>query len=292
MTAATKTQIPIGQFSKMTRLSVKALRLYDAQGLLNPAYIDQTSGYRYYSLGQVYPAEIIRVLRSIDMPITEIQRIVNSENDDVLTEQLQAHKVRLNERLQLQEKALTSLEKMIQNKSVIASCEINLSEGFCGHVLAVKVHTSLRKLANDVQTGFDILRRGLVRSGLSPTGAPMALYDKVIDQDTDGDIELAVPVNASFASEGAMYGRRIEGGTMATVVHRGPYGGIAHSYRALSDWVSRKSYDIVGPIRETYINNPRTVRPEDTLTRLEFPVREAVMGVCELSELNQLDPLQ
>lgn len=273
MTAARKTQIPIGQFSKMTRLSVKALRLYDAQGLLRPAYIDQTSGYRYYSLEQAYRAEIIRALRSIDMPITEIQQIVNSENDDVLSEQLQAHKVRLNERLQLQESALVSLEKMIQNKSVIASCEIHLSVEIRQHVLAVKVHTSLRKMVNDVQVGFDILRRGLVRSGLSPTGAPMALYDKVIDQDTDGDIELAVPVSASFATEGALYGRLLEGGTMATAVHRGPYRGIARSYHALSDWVSKKSYDIVGPTRETYINDPRMVRPEDILTRLEFPVR-------------------
>lgn len=279
MTSISNTQISIGQFSKMTRLSIKALRLYDAQGLLRPAYIDQTSGYRYYSLDQAYRAEIIRVLRSIDMPITEIQQIVNSENDDVLSEQLQAHKVRLNERLQLQESALVSLEKMIQKKSVIASREIQLSVEARQHVLAVKVHTSLRKMVKDVQVGFDTLRRGLGRSGLSPTGAPMALYDNVIDQDTDGDIELAVPVGASFASDGALYGRLLEGGTMATAVHRGPYRGVTRSYHALSDWVSKKSYDIVGPTRETYINDPRMVRPEDILTRLEFPVRKVVIGV-------------
>ena len=64
--------IPIGRFSKMTRLSLKALRLYDEKGLLPPAHIDSETGYRYYQHSQANRAEAIRLLRSVDMPLEEI----------------------------------------------------------------------------------------------------------------------------------------------------------------------------------------------------------------------------
>ncbi|MEX1271244.1 MAG: MerR family DNA-binding transcriptional regulator, partial [Acidimicrobiia bacterium] len=49
--------VPIGRFSRMSRLSIKALRLYDEQGLLRPARVDPSSGYRYYRLAQAKRAE-------------------------------------------------------------------------------------------------------------------------------------------------------------------------------------------------------------------------------------------
>jgi len=62
--------VPIGRFSKMTRLSVTALRLYDEIGLLTPARVDASSGYRYYELGHAGRAEAVMILRSVDMPST------------------------------------------------------------------------------------------------------------------------------------------------------------------------------------------------------------------------------
>jgi DNA-binding transcriptional MerR regulator len=64
----------------MTRLSVKALRLYDEIGLLAPAYVDPASGYRYYDLGQANKAEAVRILRSVDMPLEEIHEILETED--------------------------------------------------------------------------------------------------------------------------------------------------------------------------------------------------------------------
>ena len=72
--------VPIGRFSKMTRPSVKALRLYDEIGLLPPAHVDPSSGYRYYELGQANRAEAVRILRSVAMPLDEIRAVL--ETDD------------------------------------------------------------------------------------------------------------------------------------------------------------------------------------------------------------------
>ena len=61
--------LPIGRFAKATRLSVKALRHYDELGLLRPAFVDPSSGYRYYRPAQANQAEAIRILRSLEMPL-------------------------------------------------------------------------------------------------------------------------------------------------------------------------------------------------------------------------------
>ena len=67
-----ETLVPIGQFANLTWLSPKALRLYQAQGLLEPALVDPGSGYRYYSPSQIPAARRIGQLRRAGVPLAEI----------------------------------------------------------------------------------------------------------------------------------------------------------------------------------------------------------------------------
>jgi DNA-binding transcriptional MerR regulator len=62
----------IGAFAGRTRLSPKALRLYDRLGLLSPARADPVSGYRFYSEDQVAGARLIALLRHLGMPLAVI----------------------------------------------------------------------------------------------------------------------------------------------------------------------------------------------------------------------------
>ena len=69
--------IPIGQFARASRLSQKALRLYDENGLLPPARVHPDSGYRFYRLAQLRDATLIGLLRSAGMPLGEIRRVLD-----------------------------------------------------------------------------------------------------------------------------------------------------------------------------------------------------------------------
>lgn len=69
----------IGEFAGITRLSLKALRLYDVSGLLSPAHVDPHTGYRYYSPDQVGRATLIGDLRRIDAPLAVVAEIVDAE---------------------------------------------------------------------------------------------------------------------------------------------------------------------------------------------------------------------
>jgi DNA-binding transcriptional MerR regulator len=69
--------LSIGRFSRLSGLTVKALRHYDELGLLRPARVDHASGYRFYSLAQARDAEAIRRLRSLGMPLDEMASLLH-----------------------------------------------------------------------------------------------------------------------------------------------------------------------------------------------------------------------
>jgi len=264
--------VPIGRFSKMTRLSIKALRMYDENDLLPPAHVDPSSGYRYYELAQANRAEAVRILRSVDMPLDEIRMILSTDDPELTHKQLVVHRERLAERLVTQERMLAYLESLIQRKEGIMPYEVQISEEPTQQIAAIKIHTSLSRIANDIAAGFGSLMHALTGEGVAPSGPPLLVYHNVIDEETAGDVEICVPVSGPFSSDSDVYGRELEGGTMATTVHRGPYEQIAPAYHTLTGWISEHGHELVGPPRETYLNDPQVIAPEDLLTRVDFPI--------------------
>ena len=72
-------ELSIGEFARRSRLSPKALRLYDELGLLTPARVDESSGYRFYDAGQLERARLVATLRQLQMPLAEIKAILDLE---------------------------------------------------------------------------------------------------------------------------------------------------------------------------------------------------------------------
>lgn len=264
--------VPIGRFSEMTRLSVKALRLYDEIGLLPPAQVDSSSGYRYYHLGQANRAEAVRILRSVDMPLDEIRAILETDDPERAHKQLLVHRERLAERLAAQERMLEYLETLIDREEGIMPYDVEIAEVGPQLIAATTVHTGLRRIGDDIAAGFGSLMHALGREGVAPSGAPLIVYHDVIDEETEGDIEICVPVAEAVAGDSEVYGRELEGGTMAATVHRGPYEEIAPAYHTVTGWISEHGHEIAGPPREIYLNDPQVAAPEELLTRVEFPI--------------------
>src|SRR5215470_377028 len=71
-----KNLLAIGDFARMTRLSIKALRLYDQLGLLQPLHVDPQTGYRYYGVEQLSSARMIRNMREMDMPLATVRQVL------------------------------------------------------------------------------------------------------------------------------------------------------------------------------------------------------------------------
>jgi DNA-binding transcriptional MerR regulator/effector-binding domain-containing protein len=106
--------VPIGRFAFLSRLTVKTLHHYDEIGLLRPAHIDRQTGYRYYRPGQVREAMIIKGLRSLDMPLDEVARVLAAwAEPEVVRSHLKRQQQRLEERLASAERQLAFLNRLL-----------------------------------------------------------------------------------------------------------------------------------------------------------------------------------
>ena len=264
--------VPIGRFSEMTRLSVRALRLYAENGVLPPVHIDPSSGYRYYELGQANRAEAVRILRSVEMPLDEIRAILDADDPEASRQLLMTHRERLAQRLAAQERMLNYLETLINRKEGIMPYEVQIIEEAPQMVAATRVHTTVARIGTDIGAGFGTLVRGLGKEGVTPSGAPMILYHNVIDEETGGDIEICVPIDSPFTGDAKVYARELEGGPMATTVHHGPYEEIAPAYHTVTAWISEHGHEIAAATREIYLNDPQVVPPHELMTRVAFPI--------------------
>lgn len=74
----------IGTFSKLTKTTIAALRFYDKEGLLKPAYTDSKSGYKYYLSSQLVTVQKILSLRQIGIPIEQIKIMINTNDEQYL----------------------------------------------------------------------------------------------------------------------------------------------------------------------------------------------------------------
>src|SRR3954451_7960512 len=103
------TKLSIGDFSRMTYLSVKALRHYHDVGVLEPAEIDPATGYRSYLPTQVGHAQMIRRLRELGMPLDEVRTILSSRDEKTRDETLVAHLQRMEAQLEQTQQTVASL---------------------------------------------------------------------------------------------------------------------------------------------------------------------------------------
>ena len=104
----------IGEIAAFFEVSVKALRIYEKMGILNPAKIDESTGYRYYTADQVKHLDAILELRELGFSLTEIQDLLkNSMSKEKYMEAL-VHK-----KMMWQEKIFIALDRIDEIDEII-----------------------------------------------------------------------------------------------------------------------------------------------------------------------------
>src|ERR1700712_5953506 len=100
-----RTALSIGDFSRITHLSVKTLRRYHDSGLLEPAEVDPFTGYRYYTTSQVPTAQVIRRFRDLGMPVKEVAEVLATADPSARSSLIAVHLRRLESQLELTREA-------------------------------------------------------------------------------------------------------------------------------------------------------------------------------------------
>ncbi|AIJ24563.1 MerR family transcriptional regulator [Amycolatopsis methanolica] len=105
--------LAIGEFAKLTHLSIRTLRRYHDAGLLEPARVDPATGYRYYDAAQIPAAQVIHRLRELDVPLSEVRRILGSPAPEARALLVGEHLRRLEDQLERTRAAVTSLRRLL-----------------------------------------------------------------------------------------------------------------------------------------------------------------------------------
>ena len=167
--------LTIGEFSRMTYLSVKALRHYHDVGLLEPADIDPATGYRFYAVAQVPVAQAIRRFRDLDMPIDDVKAVLDADDTTSRNDAIVAHLQRMEQRLEETQATVASLRALLEGGPSGPPIEYRSVPATLS--LAVAGRGELRRRP---ETGshdaFDELTAALAGSGTEPVGPSGGLY--------------------------------------------------------------------------------------------------------------------
>jgi effector-binding domain-containing protein len=266
----------IGQFSRITGLSVKTIRLYHEKGLLQPAVVDKFTNYRYFNDFNVETARAINYLRQLEFPLSQIQEILTEFHEDTeILPFLENQKGVIQARLQALSKAAGALAVIIrQEKEVLDMVKKTEFEVVVKEVPDQTV-LSLRWQGRYSETGKAIGKVAR-QAGGSAEGPPFNLYYDADYKEEGADIETCLPVGGLKATAGKPIWV-LRGGRCVTLIHKGPYEQVGNAYRRIFDYMRAKGYDMKPPSREIYLKGPGMIfqgNPKNYLTEIQVMIGE------------------
>ncbi len=258
--------LAIGEFSRLTHLSVRTLRRYHDAGLLEPATVDDATGYRYYSADQIPTAQVIHRLRQLDVPLPDVQRILRSPDPRARAGLVADHLHRLESELDRTRPAVASLRRLLRPGP--ARLDVELRAVPAATVAAVEDDVS----HDQVLSWYAGAMAELDAVVGEPTGVPGGLYDNALFEDGRGHLLVYRPT-ADPPHSGRVHPVTLPAVELAVTTHVGEHDDIDVTYGELGAWVVANALAVAGPVRDHYLVGPRdTAEPRAWRTEIGWPV--------------------
>lgn len=262
----------IGDFSRATRLSAKALRFYHRVGLLEPAAVDPNNQYRYYGRGQIEDARVIHHLRSLDMPVEDIHRALQASGEEAKNAIIADHLQRMEERLAHTQSAVESLRRLLTAHTQPARIERRDIASMSALVIRDTIDLAdLGAWFTSANAGLDDL---VMRSRITTDGPRGGLWSTELFLDEHGECALFQPVAPSSAPPegGRVVLESLPAATLAVATHRGSDATIGEVYADLGAYVNEHGIGAPGPVRETYLEG---IPGRGGTTEIGWPINAA-----------------
>jgi DNA-binding transcriptional MerR regulator/effector-binding domain-containing protein len=264
----------IGDFSRATHLSVKALRLYHREGLLEPDEVDDATGYRRYGVDQIHTAQVIRRLRDLDMPLNDISATLNAQDRGERSQQLMEHLRRLETRLEETHSAVESLRDLLSGPENLPEIEHVHEPGSVA--AAIRQSVDLSDLSLWFQGAIGELYATVEGQSGEIVGPPGALIDTEFFTNESGTLTIYLPVRTRVRPIGRVDSHALPSVELATIVHEGSHVDIDRSYGALARYVTERAIALDGPIRERYLVGRHDTHDESQWrTEVGWPIFDA-----------------
>ena len=267
----------IGDFSRLSQVSIKALRYYDEIGLLKPVSVDRFTGYRFYSADQLPRLNRILALKDLGLSLDQIADLLTANVPvDQMQDLLRQKQAEIAQQVAEEQARLRRVEarlRQIEQEGALPEYEVVIKPVPAQQVAAVRA--TVPTYADDGPL-FAELAGYFWQQGIDPaTPYPyLSLYHDEGYREQDVDMTIAAPVDRPLPD-----GERVRVyelppvETMASVIHRGPYDRIHEAYSALMASMEANRCSITGPNRSLYLHGAgQSADPATFVTEIQFPV--------------------
>lgn len=262
--------LKIGDFSKLSLTTVKALRYYEREGLLIPASVDEWTGYRYYETNQLEIAARIKSYRQLGLTIEEIKNVFSGED---FTSVLAARAEFLKRQIQENERLLSIIDYIMESNSM--KYQVTIKE--IPEMIVYSAETTLKKYSDSMQW---IPSVGMECKRLNPDmqcAEPPYEFCEYLDgeyRETDVRIRHNEAVTSFGKGNENLWFRTLPAEKVLSIYHRGAYENIGEAYAYIMEYAAANGYEIAGLARESYIDgiwNKESIN--DWLTEIQLPIR-------------------
>jgi DNA-binding transcriptional MerR regulator len=268
------TAMTVGDFSRMTHLSVKTLRHYHEVGLLAPAEVNPGNGYRYYLPDQIPTAQVIRRLRDLGMPVAEVKAVLAADGLAARNQVIATHLDRLEAELAATRSAVDSLRNLLQHPTPTAAIELRTVPA----AAAIGIHAVVDRddLLGWWQGALGELHAAVRVQGLRQTGPSGGLYASELFQHDRGEAAVFIPAEGVARTVGRVTAFEVPPTELAVIAHHGAPDDLDLTYAELGTYTMRHEISVEGPVREYYLRDSYdTPDADEWITEIGWPIFRA-----------------
>lgn len=261
----------IGDFSSMSKTTIKTLRYYEKEGLLKPVYVDLNTGYRYYETSQLMEISKIMSLRQIGLSIKDIKNILNGYN---MVEILNKRKKELEDDLVLFNMELSKINYLLEGDNM--KNEIFIKEipsyviYYCDGVIS-----DFSKIPEFVlQVGEECAKVNPNLKCITPDYCYISYLDGEY-KEKDIKIRYGQAVEKVGKETDRIKFKMMDAITAVCIYHKGAYDNLRDSYNIILKFIEDNGYEVIDNPRECYIDGCWNKDNEDNyLTEIQFPIKK------------------
>ena len=268
--------LKIGEFSKLSHVSVRMLRHYDEIGLLHPQRVDPITGYRLYGEEQLFTAGKINVYRGMGFGLTAIAGLLHEADPQKLRAMLERQQESLREQSEEMSQMLHRIKLAIAQlgeESTMANYDVTIKEIAPRYVASVR---DILESYNYEGRLWHYMMKETADQNLTPANPCLAfgIFHDAEYKERDVDVEIQMTVEGNYHDTEHVCFKTEPAVCVASAIHYGSYETISDASAAVAAWVEKNGYQMCGVMFNVYHVSPHeTQNPDELVTEVCIPVK-------------------
>ena len=263
--------LKIGDFSKLSHLTIKTLRFYEKEGLLKPASVDEWNNYRFYETSQLETAAKIKSYRQLGLSVEDIKAVfAGGDAKEILQEKITS----LEKEKHLIESRLSIIKSIMEDKEM----KYQVTEKVIPETIVYTAETVLKSYSDIMNWIPSVGQQCLELNPDLKCTEPEYEFCEYLDgeyKETDIRIRHSEAVTSFGKENDHIRFKTLPETKVLSIYHKGPYSNIGEAYAFLMKYAKQNGYTTAGLIRESYIDGIWNKEyEEDWLTEIQLPIEE------------------